>query len=230
MNESTQNFNLDTLFADHFKPHGIDQYSIDGVMNESEWANAPLRIAFLLKENYGYQDCEIFHTSDEAHGWVDAGIKTYLKLLTLSASILKGLELERALNECEIDEISKDRNLLHQTLNKIAVINIKKQSGKSSSKDAEIREHSTKNANLLQKQFQNIKPDLIITGSTVCWHSLSMDLKLFDEIPKCEKHTVTRVENQILCHTGHPGARFKQHFPIASLQKAIIEKLRSDTL
>lgn len=217
--------NFDQLHADHFEARGIDQYAVDGAMNSEKWHSAPLRIAFLLKENYGYQGCDVIWTADEAHGWIDKGIPTYIKLLTLSAAIFSGMREKRMLSDEEVLEISKDRELLHETLEYVATINIKKHSGLSESNDGEIRDESRKNAALLTEQIKRLEPQLVIAGGEVCWHSLRDDQSHFSEPVDCPKHGVIEVGGTFWCRTYHPGSYGRYQFPIHALHKEVLSKL-----
>ena len=213
-------------FAEHSKKHfgcrGIPEYSIDGAINAHEWKNSSFRMAYLLKENYGYQGCGVIDTADLAHGWLDAGIRTYLRMAALSAAVIQGLELGRELDDEEVARISKDRNLLHLALERIAVVNVKKHSGESKSNDAEIRQESVKNATLLKTQMLDLSPHMILAGSTVCWHSLTLDQGLFESVPKCSKMSVIRHNEQLLCHANHPSAWGGRGFPVPELHRNIL--------
>ena len=193
-------------YHEHFKNRNINEYTIDGTINSQCWEQSSPKILFVLKENYGYQGCGIVNTKDLAHGWLDAHIKTYKKIILLSSFIFASHNLNRVLNSEETNSISNDFDLLHSTLDKISVINIKKHSGASRSKDNQIRKESGLNKDILKLQINNLKPDIIIAGSTVCWNSLIFDLNIFPSNISCEKNCAIKHKQTILCHTNHPSA------------------------
>ena len=205
----------------------LSEYSIDGAINQEIWKNVFPKLLFILKENWGYQGCGIFNTSKHAHKWLDAtNTKTYKKITILSACVHNAVNKRKPLTESEICEIGNHSNLLHETLDKIAVINIKKHSGNSISNDREIRQESLENSDLLRRQILELKPSVIIAGSNVCWDSLVLDLKLFRDKPVCPKHQAVQHEGYTLCFTNHPSAWSGGGFPILSLHKEILDHLK----
>ncbi|MBL4700922.1 MAG: hypothetical protein JKX85_06665, partial [Phycisphaeraceae bacterium] len=109
--------------------------------------------------------------------------------------------------------------------NNIAVINIKKHSGESISNDSEIRKESRANASVLKTQIQDLDPDIIVAGSTVCWHSLTLDVGLFEKAKECPKMHAENCGGTILYHANHPSAWTSGGFNICEIQETIA-KLR----
>lgn len=213
----------------YYKEHlennrGLSEYSFDGAINLNQWVHSEPKILFLLKENWGYQGCGIINTSDLAHGWLDAtNTKTYKRLTVLSACVHTSLKKGQYLSQKEIRDIGNNRALLHEVLDSIAVVNIKKHSGLSKSDDREIRQEAKRNSVLLKKQISDLNPDIIIAGSNVCWDALVYDLGLFEDTPKCPKHHAIKHEQYILCYTNHPSAWSGGGFPIGDLHAEIIK-------
>ena len=214
-----------TTYEKHLQDRGLDQYTLDGAINPEKWAASKLKVLFLLKENYGYQECGIVRISDLAHGWLDDGIPTYLKSVPLAASIEIALQRNRPLSQDEINSVANNIELLHATLDKMAVVNIKKHSGNSKSNDAEIRDESRMNASLLKAQICELAPTIIVAGGTVCWHSLIFDIGLFDSAQECQKFEAVICGNTVLCHSNHPAAWVGGGFDIETIHHAIFSAI-----
>lgn len=219
----TTEASLPESFRNHFQERGIPEYSLDGPIDEQQWKHGTFRMLFLLKETYGYQGCGVFWCADEAHRWLDDGIKTYKKIALLAAAIIESVNQGNPISSTEVDALADNSEKLHDALDKIAVINIKKHSGESTSSDPQIREESVANAKLLRDQICSLKPHLIVTGGNVCWVSLTDDLEIFESAPSCEKLSVTNHEGVLLCRANHPSAWSGGGFPVAELHQRIAE-------
>lgn len=211
-----------TDYEKHFRQRGLTQYTLDGAINPKEWSASNVKILFYLKENYGYQKYDVMNLQDYAHGWLDENNKTYVKSVTLAAAIQLGLQRCYPLSQDEIKTIEQDSVLLHATLDKMAVVNIKKHSGKSKSNDAEIRDESHRNAALLKSQIRELAPTIVVAGGTVCWHSLIYDLGLFDAVPECQKFNAVICDTMVLCHCNHPSAWSGGGFHVEPIHRTIL--------
>ncbi|HEV7925377.1 MAG TPA: hypothetical protein VGR14_08485 [Verrucomicrobiae bacterium] len=206
----------------HLQERGLTEYIIDGSINPIKWAESKVRILFLLKETYGYQGCGIIKIEDCAYSWLEeARIKTYVKMVTLAAAIELGLKRGVPLPPVEINSLSGNHELLHGVLGRMAVVDIKKHSGESTSNDREIREESHKNASLLHAQIEELSPTILIAGGNVCWHSLTEDIGLFGPVSGCAKFDAVVCKNTVLCYSNHPAAR-RGGFDIHVLHRAVL--------
>lgn len=212
---------MQKLYKEHFKTRNLSEYTIDGAISLPDWNKSDIKILFLLKENYGYQNCGIQQVSELAYGWIDANIVTYKRICLLAAILIQAIEQQRILTEDEILIIKYDDYLIRSALNKIAVINIKKQSGKSQSKDSEIRKEARLNAPLLNSEINKLQPNIIIAGGTVCWHGL-MDTNVYGEF-NCPKFDSLIVNNSILFHANHPAAR-NGGFNVMDIHESILKR------
>jgi len=210
-----------TYYENHFRQRGLTQYTLDGEINTNQWNASAVRILFLLKENYGYQEYEVIKLQEYAHRWLADNNKTYVKISTLAAAIQIGLQRHSPLSQDELNGISQNRDLLHSTLDKIAVVNIKKHSGESTSDNAEIRIESGLNSSLLKTQITELSPTIIVAGGTVCWHSLIYDIGLY-AASDCQKFETVICNGTVLCNSYHPAARKKVQFDIDRLHRAIL--------
>ena len=211
-----------TDYEKHLQQRGLKEYTLDGAINPAKWAASTVRVLFYLKENYGYQECGIINIIDHAHKWLDDRIPTYVKSVPLAAAIEIGLQRNLPLSQDEIDSISTNYELLHATLDKMAVVNIKKHSGKSISDGVEIREESHMNSSLLRAQIKELSPTVIVAGGAVCWDSLIDDIGLFHNIPACEKFEAVVCDGTVLCYSNHPAARRMGEFDVNILHRAIL--------
>lgn len=213
------------LYEEHFQKRGIHQFTIDGAINREVWDKQQIKILFYLKENYGYQDGGIMNISDYASIWLADGIKTYKQITHLAEALYQAIEKKRILPPEEIDNLSKTADF-QESLQKIALVNIKKHSGLSQSDDSEVREESYSNAHLLRRQIEELSPTVILAGGTVCWHSLVYDLELNKTALHAPKESIIFVNEILLLHANHPASRSKNQFDIHKLHKAIFEHLK----
>jgi hypothetical protein len=215
-----------TAYDKHLRDRGLNEYIRDGAINSEKWASSEVKVLFLLKETYGYQGCEIIELGKEAPRWLDANIKTYRKIVSLTAAIEAAVQRNSLLSKDEIKSVENNPALLRETLNGMAVINIKKHSGKSTSNDREIRDESRANASLLKTQISELAPVTIVAGGNVCWDSLIDDIGLFHGTPKPEKFGTAICSNTVLCRSNHPSAWFGGGFPVEVIHRAIFDALK----
>jgi hypothetical protein len=185
---------------------GIKEYTIDGAIDDKQWAQEQNKVLFYLKENYGYQGCGVIKLEEHIHGWLQSRIKTIVNCITLKVAIDMALDRRSKLSYQEIRGVFNDNELLSLSLPKVAFLNVKKHSGESRSKDVEIRRESRANSELLAKQLKLLEPTLIMTGGTVCWHSLTMDINMFEKSIKCPKNSYANENGVTLFHLNHPSA------------------------
>lgn len=133
----------------------------DGVVNEKVWyaENDKKRILFVLKEAYG-----------GTSGW---SLADELKSRAPWSSIWKrvaewayGIQNTTSdkIAKYEPDSISMSEN--NEWLSQIAVVNLKKSGGASSSKHSELELYADYDRAELRKQIEIIAPEIIVCGST----------------------------------------------------------------
>lgn len=213
-----------TKYELHLQERGLKQYTIDGAVDPVEWERQTTRIVFYLKENYGYQDEGIMRIEDYASQWLADGIRTYVRAVTLAEAIFQSVARKSLLTREEIEALPRTADL-QATLRKIAIVNIKKHSGKSKSSDTEIRKESYANASLLRDQIAALAPTVIVAGNTNCWYSLVYDVGLSKDSHDNPKGSATVANGIVLCHTDHPSARRLHEFEIYEVHRVICEKL-----
>jgi hypothetical protein len=215
-----------TDYEKHLQQRGLKHYTIDGAINPAKWAESEVKVLFLLKENYGYEGCGVQHVRDIAIDSLAENNRTYTKCTSLVAAIEIGLQRGCPLSPDEINALSKDQELLSQTLEKIAVVNIKKHSGTTRSDKMEIYEESGRNKPLLESQILELAPTVIVAGGEVCWHCLIYNLELFKDAPDCPKFHAVVCRNTVLCYANHPAAWQGRGFDIPALHLAVLSALR----
>ena len=139
---------------------------IDGVINTDIFFSSETRPLFLLKEAYGKDEtnndiakehnCNFGEDCDQRHKtWPNISRWTYALFNTSK---------DRAADYIELDCFGKKKN---EYLQKTAVINVKKCSGKSASKYHDLRKYAVKYSHLLKEQIENIEPTVIVCGYTL---------------------------------------------------------------
>lgn len=130
----------------------------DGIVNKDVWNNqSGKKILYILKEAYG-----------ETEDW---SLTKWLSQKRPSSSIWKRvIEWTYGIlntNESLIAKYSPDIYERNSDLfNNIAVVNLKKSAGKSSSSYGEIKAYAIADSAEIKKQLSIIDPDIIVCGST----------------------------------------------------------------
>ncbi len=158
-----------------------DVFVSDGIVNEMVWNNnsdSP-RILFVLKEAYGGENDwsltdELQKKTPWSSIWRRVTEWTYGILNTTAEKIAK----------YEPDIISMEAD--NKWLNRIAVINLKKSSGRSSSKQGEIEVYAAYDRLELKKQIEIIDADIIVCGSTFSVFNSLYDNKIKTENNYCD--------------------------------------------
>ena len=166
--------------------------TLDGITDYNEFSNVNPKILWILKEPNQNgaphaDDLRNFHLDVRRyHNWK----KTYQLMMRTTYAIL---------NNCSFEEIPPVEKI-YDILKKIAVINIKKIGGNSSSYQTEINKTYSQNRTMILEQIESISPDIIINGSRV-WN-------LFQDLPgedweSVENFNVKHVNEKIYVHAYH---------------------------
>lgn len=130
----------------------------DGIVNEEVWnSQKGKKILYVLKEAYG-----------ESEDW---NLTEWLLRVNPTSSIWKRvIEWTYGIQNTNIDRIAKYSPDIYEhnteLFNNIAVVNLKKSGGKSSSNYGEIEAYAFADKEEIKKQLEIIAPDIIICGST----------------------------------------------------------------
>lgn len=214
----------------YFEAKGIVHYERDGAMNEELWQSksTPIKILYVLKETAGYGECPAFNLKDEIKDlWLPRKNRTYTKIAKLALFLQKSIDKESSLTKEECKILDKSHEVLFRALERCAVINIKKTSGKSQSYDKEIRDNFHAHSDFLQKQIDTLKPNIVIAGSSVCWDCLSDSKKgLFKNVinnEKLNKHECKKIGDIVFYHANHPSAWAFGGFDVVKIHKQIVD-------
>lgn len=140
--------------------HRENIFVSDGIVNIEYWNNTNCKkILFFLKEAYGKkEDCSLTKplVTEEPYGSI------WKRVVEWSYGISKTSEKEIA--SYPLDE--KDFSANNFWLNSIAVVNVKKSNGKSSTDMDELKAYAAYDKKELKKQIEIINPEIIICGNT----------------------------------------------------------------
>lgn len=169
------------------------KFVADGTINSEKWEEANKKILVILKEtndfdDYGLNDLINKNINNSKSGiwkgltWHNVGRVSY-SLLNISASF---------------KDAHKKRK---ETLKHIAVMNIKKTTGKSKSKNKVIKSHAKRYKDYIKKEIEIINPDIVLLGGTYDFLKRILNLeKIYDNLYK-EKENDKRI--YIKCY--HPA-------------------------
>lgn len=189
--------NLDNEVKNHYAKMGIKEngYVNDGAINKEEYFNSQIKILWILKEPYSGQGNEMLNDLNEnrAAGKKTDSQSTWHPLIYISHGILNGF-----INYDQMPNIAEDKSI-SKILRKISFINVKKNPGKSRSKNNDIAKAYQENKELLSKQIETLKPDIIIGANTMQY--FVNDLKLTKKFK--DYHWIK--DGQLYIKTYHPA-------------------------
>jgi hypothetical protein len=189
--------NMDNEVKIHYAKMGIKEsgYVNDGAINREEYFNSQIKILWILKEPYSGQENEMLNDLNEmrAAGKKTDSQSTWHPLIYISHGILNGF-----INYDQMPNIAEDKSI-SKILRKISFINVKKNPGKSRSKNNDIAKAYQENKELLSKQIETLKPDIIIGANTMQY--FVNDLKLTEKFK--DYHWIK--DGQLYIKTYHPA-------------------------
>ncbi|SHE98496.1 hypothetical protein SAMN02745148_01517 [Modicisalibacter ilicicola DSM 19980] len=156
---------------DHHKDH---LFISDGIIDQVQWNNSPVKILFLLKEAYD---------SVKTEGtWDLCGL---VKRLGVSGRTFKPMAqwaygVSAVKSTSTIVPFKGSGEPLDKALRSSAVINIKKSQGKKKSSSTNLISYVDRDWDLIEKQIQTIKPDVVICGKT--WPMISSRLESVEKV------------------------------------------------
>lgn len=197
----------------------------DGIVDETIWNDSHhKRIAYVLKEAYG-----------ETQDW--SLTEWLLKVHPSSSFWRRIVEWSYGIQNTTPDKIAKySPNIYHENkslFQQIAVINLKKSSGKSSSNYNEIAAYAWEDRRELRKQLEIIKADIIVCGSTFSSLNLMYNNSICPEGAKCDNHfyntDIISGNQTIIIDYYHPANRYPalvNYYAITNIyQQALLSKI-----
>ena len=186
--------------------------NVDGIINSEKYAKVKTRILWVLKEpnsteSWTYQDY-LSIADIETKKDTKANILVYpifRKIIYASYGLLNNKEYANlpVAEEKEVYSIGEE----------IAYINIKKTGGGAQSNDKEIQDSYNENEELLLKQIEEYKPNILIFGNTLKYFNLEELTKLGWNLS--DKHIIDEetnnthyypISNEKLCiNAYHPA-------------------------
>ncbi len=183
-------------------------FALDGPIVPEIWNQLSLKVLFILKETYGMDGCDTCKIMGNPDKFNDS--KTNLQISKVSYCI------HETISNGFVPSVENTNNLSPEALkvsfSKIAIVEVKKTSGETTSNDGLIRDHSRFNKEFLCQQIQLINPNIIICGGLVTWHSLTLDMGLFDRqiYNLNDERKAFKCEDKIIYNGYHPSfSRFK---------------------
>ncbi|NOZ35913.1 MAG: hypothetical protein GXO80_11520 [Chlorobi bacterium] len=187
------------------KKYGKD-YISDGIVDIDKYLKAEYKILWILKEPHdkgGYENWDIRNLLKDAkyeNGLNPDMRATFSNIIYASYGILNGFKLWD-----DIDYISENHDII-DVLQEIAFININKLPGENTSNDSKIQEAFNKFKEIIEKQIEVFKPDIIIGGNTIYKYMSDFfklkDLKIVKKIEYLEYYPT---EERVLIDAWHPA-------------------------
>jgi len=181
-------------WSKHYERLGLDPHDIckDGVINTDQFSKNKTKVLYILKESNGFPGGDIRRLFNERpYGIIGKTLARW------TAGILNKFP--------KYSEISQlDDSSLKDYLAKTAIINLKKVSGKSISDYSVINAFAHQDKELLLKQINAIKPDIIISCATMDSLIWLLDLDVNSSKPH-EKPIKSKVVSAWVVPSRHPA-------------------------
>lgn len=225
------NDELDDFFEREYKPlmgnNGHFEFCPDGLLkkglpqNQDKLWNKSRKIVILLKDCYTGADSRDYHKTCGIFG------KTIAAWIKGFADVSRNYE----------PPLNVEYKAFDDPNNTFSIVNIKKQKGRSSVKDSEIKEFGYLYGNLTLKELEILKPNLIVCGGEIVFSVLctyiytDSEKKLLGESNKSQVY-IFKYQNRefYVAKTYHPSARMKYSRKYDDLIKAFTIALGKRTL
>lgn len=156
-------YNQEKLFAEwkQLSHHKNEVFVEDGVICPERWFSNKIRPLFLLKEAYGGDE------NWSLPNYLTKDIKI-VKLWKTISMWTKGLlkTTEKYIEKYDTEDVTL-KKFNNEYLKSIAVVNVKKSKGESSSKRDIIQNYANLDEKLLKRQLEICDPTIIICGFTI---------------------------------------------------------------
>ena len=180
-------------------PSGETEPILDGIVDIDKYYNQKIKILWILKEPYdsdggGWRLLEKINSD-----YIQIGKnRTYQPMIYVCYGIFQDFKTWSKM------EYIRDDPTMALVLNKIAYINIKKLPGGKRTPPHVLRNAYEKNKNIILKQINTYKPNVIIGGNTLQYLIPDLNINSFKEQSK-EKLRVYTSQEKILIDAYHPN-------------------------
>lgn len=202
--------------------HKNSSFVKDGIVNHSEWIkNENLKIMFFLKEAYYEQDSSLVEDINKKAPW-----GMWQKI----SQWIFGLEKT---TENHIEPLIKKIYFAENNsfLQKIAIVNIKKSNGNSTSNMEEITAYAKADKDYIKKQIEIINPKIIICGNT---YNFLKNILHEENLPHINENRFTIVdlfgEEVIIINYYHPANRYPDILNYYGLLAIYQQALKAKTI
>ena len=176
---------------------GYDPFFADGVIDATAWRDAPLRVAFLLKESYG----DWFGIDGPVNIRSGKNSKFWWNICRWKFLINRIANGERDQAFPAAEDLPEVR-FKGDRLDDIAYINIKKSIGTSQSHNKEIQSFAVRDQEFLREQIDGASPQVVLCGGTFWSYHV-----LYDKLESVSKlaDKVYIHNNRLVIDFFHPG-------------------------
>jgi len=203
-----------TTWYKHYDSIGIDTNRIckDGIIDETLFAQAPLRVLFVLKEVNDWEGGDLgkmLSGGARYQMWHAAG--------RWAAGILHGFP--------SYDRID-NKETIDGALRRIAVVNLKKTSGKAISNPTILNAYALMDRGLLVEQISQIRPDIVLACGTFDPLAWLLRLKVDPDRPH-EELLRDPNSNAVVVPWCHPGrvSNKKTYLQLATLLEGVVDSV-----
>ena len=181
----------------------------DGIINIDKYLNAKIKILWILKEAYIQENYDDFggwsltKAFDKKQSWEDTDKSNRMaNIIHTSYGILNNFTRWNDMDD------AKDNPTIFEALKQIAIINLKKIPGGTSSNDTEINKHFIKDKELIYEQINAFNPQIIIGGNTLThlFADMNIDSKEFQFYGERKVRYYVN-ENRLYIDAYHPAYR-----------------------
>lgn len=162
----------------------------DGVICPENYAKQSFRVACILAESYGYDECHVtsieLQVEQDVLGLTNSKVKAPRKLATLLWLLRSSFRQGRMIEWVDFPSLFKitheNTELLQSALSEVAWINVKKASRHSRTHmdSEEVWQHAKRNKKVIRAQLDAISPHLLIPCGKAVFQALKK-LAIFPE-------------------------------------------------
>lgn len=140
---------------------GLNKFIYDGIVNESLWIESPKKIMFFLKEAYLKDEVSEGNLCSFLNKW---SVWRMWKVVSDWIYALQNVTETSIPSFHSFDYNNSDESTCR--VRSISVVNLKKSEGKTSSDYSDLLNFIQQDKDLIQRQIEEINPEIIICGNT----------------------------------------------------------------